>query len=351
MSPAPAGPAPLRTPVPPQLPTMPIITYRDALNQALREEMQRDDRVFLMGEEVAVYQGAYKVSKGLLQEFGEMRVVDTPITELGFAGVGVGAAMVGLRPVIEFMTWNFALLAIDQVVNAAAKMLYMSGGQFNMPMVFRGPNGAALQLSAQHSQAWESWLAHIPGLKVVTPGTPYDAKGLLKSAIRDDNPVIVLEGEMLYNTKGEVPEEEYLVPIGKAEVKREGDHCSIITHGKSVLLALQAADAMLKDGIRIEVVDLRTVRPMDVDAIVASVRKTNRAVVLEEGWEVCGIGAQVVDYIQRHCFDDLDAPVIRVHQVDVPMPYAKNLERAAKPDLAKTVSAIRQVMYLPSSNT
>lgn len=330
---------------------MPIITYRDALNQALREEMQRDDRVFLMGEEVAVYQGAYKVSKGLLQEFGEMRVVDTPITELGFAGVGVGAAMVGLRPVIEFMTWNFALLAIDQVVNAAAKMLYMSGGQFNMPMVFRGPNGAALQLSAQHSQAWESWLAHIPGLKVVTPGTPYDAKGLLKSAIRDDNPVIVLEGEMLYNTKGEVPEEEYLVPIGKAEVKREGDHCSIITHGKSVLLALQAADAMLKDGIRIEVVDLRTVRPMDVDAIVASVRKTNRAVVLEEGWEVCGIGAQVVDYIQRHCFDDLDAPVIRVHQVDVPMPYAKNLERAAKPDLAKTVSAIRQVMYLPSSNT
>ena len=330
---------------------MPIITYRDALNQALREEMQRDDRVFLMGEEVAVYQGAYKVSKGLLQEFGEMRVVDTPITELGFAGVGVGAAMVGLRPVIEFMTWNFALLAIDQVVNAAAKMLYMSGGQFNIPMVFRGPNGAALQLSAQHSQAWESWLAHIPGLKVVTPGTPYDAKGLLKSAIRDDNPVIVLEGEMLYNTKGEVPEEEYLVPIGKAEVKREGDHCSIITHGKSVLLALQAADAMLKDGIRIEVVDLRTVRPMDVDAIVASVKKTNRAVVLEEGWEVCGIGAQVVDYIQRHCFDDLDAPVIRVHQDDVPMPYAKNLERAAKPDLAKTVSAIRQVMYMPSSNT
>ena len=330
---------------------MPIITYRDALNQALREEMQRDDRVFLMGEEVAVYQGAYKVSKGLLQEFGEMRVVDTPITELGFAGVGVGAAMVGLRPVIEFMTWNFALLAIDQVVNAAAKMLYMSGGQFHMPMVFRGPNGAALQLSAQHSQAWESWLAHIPGLKVVTPGTPYDAKGLLKSAIRDDNPVIVLEGEMLYNTKGEVPDEEYLVPIGKADVKREGDHCSIITHGKSVLLALQAADAMAKEGIRIEVVDLRTVRPMDVDAIVTSVRKTNRAVVLEEGWEICGIGAQVVDYIQRHCLDDLDAPVIRVHQADVPMPYAKNLERAAKPDLAKTVAAIQQVMYLPSSNT
>jgi pyruvate dehydrogenase E1 component beta subunit len=326
--------------------SMPVITYRDALNQALREEMQRDDRVFLMGEEVAVYQGAYKVSKGLLQEFGEMRVVDTPITELGFAGVGVGAAMVGLRPVIEFMTWNFALLAIDQVVNAAAKMLYMSGGQFKMPMVFRGPNGAALQLSAQHSQAWESWLAHIPGLKVVTPGTPYDAKGLLKSAIRDDNPVVMLEGEMLYNTKGEVPEEEYVVPIGKAELKREGEHCSIITHGKSVLIALQVADTLAKDGIRVDVVDLRTVRPMDVDAIVASVRKTNRAVVLEEGWEICGVGAQVVDYIQRNCFDDLDAPVVRVHQADVPMPYAKNLERAAKPDVAKTISAIKQVMYI-----
>jgi pyruvate dehydrogenase E1 component beta subunit len=325
---------------------MPVITYRDALNQALREEMQRDDRVFLMGEEVAVYQGAYKVSKGLLQEFGEMRVVDTPITELGFAGVGVGAAMVGLRPVIEFMTWNFALLAIDQVVNSAAKMLYMSGGQYNVPMVFRGPNGAALQLSAQHSQAWESWLAHIPGLKVVTPGTPYDAKGLLKSAIRDDNPVVVLEGEMLYNTKGEVPEEEYLVPIGKAEVKREGDHCTIVTHGKSVLIALQVADALAKEGIRVEVVDLRTVRPMDVETIAASVRKTNRAVVLEEGWEVCGIGAQVVDYVQRHCFDDLDAPVIRVHQADVPMPYAKNLERAAKPDAAKAIAAVKQVLYL-----
>ncbi len=325
---------------------MPIITYRDALNQALREEMQRDDRVFLMGEEVAVYPGAYKVSKGLLQEFGEMRVVDTPITELGFAGVGVGAAMAGLRPVIEFMTWNFALLALDQVVNAAAKMLYMSGGQYPMPMVFRGPNGAALQLSAQHSQAWESWLAHIPGLKVVTPGTPYDAKGLLKAAIRDDNPVVVLEGEMLYNTKGEVPDDDYIVPIGKAEVKREGDHCTVITHGKSVLVALQTADALAKEGIRVEVVDLRTVRPMDVETIAASVRKTNRAVVLEEGWEVCGVGAQVVDYVQRHCFDHLDAPILRVHQEDVPMPYAKNLERAAKPDVAKAVAAIKQVMYV-----
>jgi pyruvate dehydrogenase E1 component beta subunit len=325
---------------------MPVITYRDALNQAHREEMQRDDRVFLMGEEVAVYQGAYKVSKGLLQEFGEMRVVDTPITELGFAGVGVGAAMVGLRPVIEFMTWNFALLALDQVVNSAAKMLYMSGGQFKMPIVFRGPNGAALQLSAQHSQAWESWLAHIPGLKVVAPGTPYDAKGLLKSAIRDDNPVIVLEGEMLYNTKGEVPEDDYVVPIGKAELKREGDHCTIVTHGKMILVAMKVAEELEKQGIRVDVLDLRTIRPMDVEAIAASVRKTNRAVVLEEGWELCGVGAQVVDYIQRECFDDLDAPVVRVHQADVPMPYAKNLERAAKPDAAKTIAAVKKVMYI-----
>ncbi|MCC7002649.1 MAG: pyruvate dehydrogenase complex E1 component subunit beta [Gemmatimonadaceae bacterium] len=326
--------------------TMAIITYREALNQALREEMSRDDRVFLMGEEVAVYNGAYKVSKGLLEEFGEMRVVDTPITELGFAGVGVGAAMVGLRPIVEFMTWNFALLALDQVVNAAAKMLYMSGGQYPMPIVFRGPSGAALQLSAQHSQAWESWLAHIPGLKVVTPGTPYDAKGLLKAAIRDDNPVIMLEGEMLYNTKGEVPAEDYIVPIGKADLKREGEHCSIITNGKMVLVAMNAADQLAKEGIRVDVVDLRTVRPMDVEAITTSVKKTNRAVVLEEGWELAGIGAQVVDYIQRECFDDLDAPVVRVHQADVPMPYAKAIEKAAKPDLAKTIAAVKKVMYL-----
>jgi pyruvate dehydrogenase E1 component beta subunit len=244
------------------------------------------------------------------------------------------------------MTWNFAVLALDQIINAASKMLYMSGGQYNIPMVFRGPNGAALQLSAQHSQAFESWLAHMPGVKVVTPGTPYDAKGLLNSAIRDDNPVLMLEGEMLYNTKGEVPEEEYLIPIGKAELKREGDHCSIITNGKMALVAMQAADQMAKDGIRVDVVDLRTVRPMDVEAIRTSVEKTNRAVVLEEGWELAGIGAQVVDYVQRECFDSLDAPVIRVHQADVPMPYAKNLEKAAKPDVAKTIAAVRKVMYL-----
>jgi pyruvate dehydrogenase E1 component beta subunit len=325
---------------------MPVITYRDALNQALREEMQRDDRVFLMGEEVGVYQGAYKVSRGLLQEFGEMRVVDTPITELGFAGVGVGAAMVGLRPVIEFMTWNFALLALDQVVNSAAKMLYMSGGQYPMPMVFRGPNGAALQLSAQHSQAWESWLSHIPGLKVVTPATPHDAKGLLKSAIRDDNPVCFLEGEMLYNTKGEVPEEEYVIPLGKAEVKRDGGAATIVANGKMVVAALAAADQLAKEDIAVEVVDLRTVRPIDSETIIGSVRKTNRAVVAEEGWGTSGIGGTIVDTIQRECFDDLDAPVLRVHQAEVPMPYAKGLERAAKPDAGKIVEAVKKVMYL-----
>ena len=325
---------------------MAVITYRDALNQALREEMQRDDRVFLMGEEVGVYQGAYKVSKGLLQEFGEMRVVDTPITELGFAGVGVGAAMVGLRPIIEFMTWNFALLALDQVVNAAAKMLSMSGGQYNIPIVFRGPNGAALQLSAQHSQAWESWLAHIPGLKVVAPGTPVDAKGLLKSAIRDDNPVIVLEGEMLYNTKGEVPDGEIVIPIGKAQVKRAGAHATLVTYGKMILVAQNAAEALAKENIDVEVIDLLSLRPIDVETIAASVQKTNRAVVLEEGWEICGVGAQISDFIQRECFDDLYAPVLRVHQADVPMPYAKNLERAAKPDAAKTIAAIKKVLYV-----
>jgi pyruvate dehydrogenase E1 component beta subunit len=325
---------------------MAVVTYRDALTQALREELQRDDTVFLIGEEVAQYNGAYKVSKGLLDEFGPMRIVDTPITELGFAGVGVGAAMVGLRPIVEFMTWNFALLALDEVVNAAAKMLYMSGGQYKIPMVFRGPNGAALQLGSQHSQAWESWLAHIPGLKVCTPGTPADAKGLLKSAIRDDNPVIFLEGEMLYNTKGEVPDGEHIVPLGVADLKREGDHCSVITHGKMALVAMRVADDLAKEGINIDVVDLRTVRPIDVEAIARSVQKTNRAVVLEEGWEICGMGSQVVDFIQRECFDDLDAPVLRVHQEDVPMPYAKNLERAAKPDAGKTIVAIKKVMYL-----
>jgi pyruvate dehydrogenase E1 component beta subunit len=325
---------------------VPTLTYRDALNQALREEMQRDPDVFLMGEEVGVYQGAYKVSRGLLEEFGPTRIVDTPIAELGFTGIGVGAAMAGLRPVIEFMTWNFAVLALDQIVNAAAKMLYMSGGQFRMPMVFRGPNGAALQLAAQHSQAWESWLAHIPGLKVVAPATPADAKGLLKAAIRDDNPVIVLEGEMLYNLKGDVPDGEHLVPIGQAEVKRPGADVTLICHSKTVAVALKAADQLAEQGVDAEVLDLRTLRPMDESAILASVVKTNRCVVVEEGWPFCGIGAQVVDVVQRDAFDHLDAPVLRVTQADVPMPYNKQLERAAKASPEKVVAAARRVLYL-----
>lgn len=325
---------------------MPTLTYRDALNQALREEMRRDARVFLMGEEVGVYQGAYKVSRGLLEEFGPMRVVDTPITELGFAGLGVGAAMAGLVPVVEFMTFNFALLALDQVVNSAAKLLYMSNGQVPIPIVFRGPGGAALQLGAQHSQSFESWYGNVPGLKVVTPATPADAKGLLKSAIRDGNPVVFIEGEMLYNTKGEVPEGEHVVPIGVADIKREGEHVTIVCHAKMLTVALRAAEELAKDGISAEVVDLRTIRPLDVATVVGSVRKTNRCVVVEEGWPQFGVGAQVADDIQREAFDDLDAPVLRVTGADVPMPYSKQLEKLAKPDASKVVAAAREVLYL-----
>jgi pyruvate dehydrogenase E1 component beta subunit len=325
---------------------MATITYRDALNQALREELARDDRVFLMGEEVAEYDGAYKVSRGLLKEFGPKRIVDTPIAELGFAGIGVGAAMVGLRPVIEMMTWNFALLAIDQIVNGAAKMRYMSGGQLGCPIVFRGPGGAALMLAAQHSQAFESWYAHVPGLKVVMPGTPADAKGLLKSAIRDDDPVVFIEGEMLYNTKGEVPDGEYLTPIGRAEIKRAGGDVTIVCHSKTVLVALKAAEQLAEEGVQAEVLDLRTIRPLDRDALLASVGKTNRCVVAEEGWPFAGIGAQVVDLIQRDAFDLLDAPVLRVTGADVPMPYNRHLERAAKVDPPKVVAAAKQVLYL-----
>jgi pyruvate dehydrogenase E1 component beta subunit len=326
---------------------MRTITYRDALNEALREEMSRDPSVFLMGEEVGVYQGAYKVSRGLLEAYGPTRVVDTPIAELGFTGIGVGAAMVGMRPVIEFMTWNFALLAIDQIVNSAAKMLYMSGGQIPMAIVFRGPGGAALQLGAQHSQALESWYAHIPGIKVVAPATPYDAKGLLKSSIRDNNPVVFIEGEMLYNTKGEVPVEEYLVPIGKADVKREGDGVTLVCHSKTVPVALKAAERLAEGhGIEAEVVDLRTIRPLDLETVLTSVRKTNRCVVVEEGWRFAGVGAQVVDDLQREAFDDLDAPVLRVTQADTPMPYNKRLEKAAKPDPDQVIEAVRRVAYL-----
>lgn len=324
---------------------MPLLTYRDALNQALREEMRRDPDVFLMGEEVGVYQGAYKVSRGLLEEFGEARVVDTPITELGFAGIGVGAAMAGLRPVVEFMTWNFALLAIDQIVNSAAKLLYMSGGQVPIPIVFRGPGGAALQLAAQHSQSFEAWYANVPGLKVVTPSNPADAKGLLKSAIRDDNPVVFIEGEMMYNTKGEVPDGEHVVPLGVADVKREGGDVTIVAHAKMVGLALKAADELAKEGVSAEVVDPRTIRPLDVATIAASVRKTNRCVIVEEGWPFAGIGAQVVDDVQREAFDWLDAPVLRVTGADVPMPYNRQLEKLAKPDVPKIVAAVNRVLY------
>ena len=325
---------------------MAVITYREALNQAIAEEMERDPDVFLMGEEVGLYNGAYKVSKGLHERFGDMRVVDTPITELGFAGLGVGAAMLGLRPVIEFMTFNFAMLATDQVFNSAAKVLYMSGGQFRCPIVFRGPTGAALQLSAQHSQALEANYAQFPGLKIVTPGTPADAKGLLKAAIRDNDPVAFFEGELLYAMKGEVPDgADFVIPLGVAEVKREGSDVSIITHGKMINVCLQAATQLEKDGVKAEVLDLRSLRPLDVDAILATVAKTNRAVYVEEGWAFAGIGAQVVDIISDEAFDDLDAPVARVYQADVPMPYAKGLEKAAKPTVDRVVAACHKVMY------
>jgi len=325
---------------------MPVITYRDALNQALREEMRRDPRVFLMGEEVGVYQGAYKVSRGLLQEFGERRVIDTPITEEGFAGVGVGAAMVGLRPVIEMMTWNFSMLAMDQIINGAAKMRYMSGGQFRIPMVVRGPGGAAHQLAAQHSQALEAWYAHVPGLKVVSPSTPYDAKGLLKTAIRDDDPVIFFEGETLYGSKGEVPEEEYTIPLGIADVKRQGSDVTVVAWSKMVGVALNAAERLAADGISCEVIDPRTLRPLDEAALVRSVQKTNRCVIVEEEWPFCGMGAQLAYLIQRDAFSDLDAPVTRVTGADVPMPYAKNLEHLAMPSPERVVRAIREVLYL-----
>jgi len=325
---------------------MAVVTYREALNQALHEEMARDPDVFLMGEEVAQYDGAYKVSKGLLAEYGDMRVVDSPISELGFTGLCVGASMAGLRPVVEFMTFNFAFLAIDQVINSAAKLYYMSEGQFPMPIVFRGPTGAALQLSAQHSQACETYYSHAPGCKVVTPATPADAKGLLKASIRDNDPVAFMEGELLYNLKGEVPEDDdYIIPLGVADLKNEGGDVSIVTHGKMVHVALQAASKLEKDGIYADVLDLRTIRPLDMDAILSTVRKTNRVVYLEEGWPYAGTGAQIVSMIQEEAFDDLDAPILRVTQADVPMPYAKNLELLAKPSAERVIEACKKVLY------
>src|SRR5881275_2439141 len=326
---------------------MAVITMREALNQAMDEELQRDENVFLMGEEVAEYQGAYKVTKGLLEKFGDKRVIDTPITELGFAGLGVGAAMVGLRPIIEFMTFNFSILATDQIINSAAKMLYMSGGQFKIPIVFRGPGGSAYQVSSQHSQALESWYAYFPGLKVVMPSTPADAKGLLKSAIRDDDPVIFMEQERMYGMKGEVPEDEdFTIPLGVADVKREGTDATIIARSVMVPTALQAADELDKQGVSCEVIDPRTIRPLDIKTIIESVKKTNRVVIAEESHPFCGVAAEISAEIAEQAFDYLDAPVKRVSGVDVPMPYAKNLEQLALPDYEKLIQAVREVSYL-----
>ncbi len=324
---------------------MAIITMREALNQAMREEMRRDTSVFLLGEEVGQYQGAYKVTQGLLQEFGEWRVRDTPIAEEAIAGVAVGAAFVGMRPIAEMMTFNFSILALDQIVNHAAKYRYMSGGQIRCPLVMRGPSGAAAQVAAQHSQAFESWYAYVPGLVVVMPATPKDAKGLLKSAIRDDNPVIFMENEVLYNLKGEVPEAEYTIPLGLGDVKRVGRDVTIVAWSRSVQFALQAAETLAKDGIEAEVVDPRTLRPLDDELIFESVRKTNRCVVVEEGWRYAGFGAEIADRVQRECFDSLDAPVLRVTSADVPMPYSRMLEKAYLPQPEKVVQAVQQVLY------
>jgi pyruvate dehydrogenase E1 component beta subunit len=320
-------------------------TIRDALRDAMAEEMRRDDRVFLMGEEVAQYQGAYKVSRELLQEFGDQRVVDTPITEHGFAGLGVGAAMAGLKPIVEFMTWNFGMQAIDHVINSAAKTLYMSGGQIRCPIVFRGPNGAASRVGAQHSQDYSAWYAQIPGLKVIAPYDAADAKGLMKAAIRDPNPIVFLEHEMMYGLEFDVPDvEDYVVPIGKAKVRREGTDVTITAHSRMVGFALQAAEKLAEEGISVEVVDLRTLRPLDTETIINSVKKTSRLVSAEEGWGSMGVGAEVVARVIEHAFDYLDAPPLRVHQEDVPLPYAANLEAMSLPGVDKIVAAVKKVM-------
>lgn len=326
---------------------MALVTMREALNQALREEMRRDKDVFLMGEEVGEYQGAYKVTKGLLEELGPQRVIDTPITELGFAGLGVGAAMAGLRPIVEFMTFNFSILATDQIINSAAKMLYMSGGQFKIPIVFRGPGGSAFQVSSQHSQALESWFAYFPGLKVVMPSTPGDAKGLLKSAIRDDDPVIFIEQERMYGQKGEVSDDpEFTIPLGAADIKREGTDATIVARSLMVPIALKAAEVLQQQGVSCEVIDPRTIRPLDIDTIIKSIKKTNRVVVAEESHPFCGVAAEISSEINERAFDYLDAPVKRVSGADAPMPYAKNLEDLAIPNVDQIVAAVREVAYL-----
>jgi pyruvate dehydrogenase E1 component beta subunit len=321
-------------------------TMREALRDAMAEEMRRDPSVFLMGEEVAQYQGAYKVSQGLLDEFGPKRVIDTPITEQGFAGIGVGAAFAGLRPIVEFMTWNFAMQAIDQIINSAAKTLYMSGGQLNCPIVFRGPNGAAARVGAQHSQCFSAWYAHCPGLKVVAPSTPADAKGLLKSAIRDPNPVLVLENEILYGASGEVPKvDDWLVPIGEARIARAGSGVTIVSFARGVVYALEAAGRLAGEGIEAEVIDLRSLRPIDWDTILASVRKTNRLVTVEEAWPVCSVGSEICAQAAVRAFDYLDAPPAKISGADVPMPYAANLERLALPSVEQVVAAAKAVCY------
>jgi len=324
---------------------MPTILYREALNQALREELRRDENVFLMGEEVGFYNGAFKVSKGLLDEFGPGRVIDTPITEAGFTGVGIGAAMVGLRPVIEMMTFNFAILALDQIVNNAVKIRYMSGGQLTIPLVLRGPGGPSRQLAAQHSQSLESLFCHIAGLTVIAPATPRDAKGLLKSAIRQDNPVVFIEGQELYSTKGDVPDGDYTVPIGKAAIVREGGDVTLLAWSKMLLMAQRVAEQLAGDGIHAEVIDLRTLKPIDFETILASVRKTGRAVIIEEGWAFCGVGAQLASDLYQRAFDLFDAPIERVTGADVPTPYAKHLEQLAHPRPEQVIDAVKKVLY------
>ncbi len=322
------------------------IAFREALREAMNEEMRRDETVFLMGEEVAEYNGAYKVSQGMLDEFGPKRVIDTPISELGFTAVAVGAAQNGLRPIVEYMTWNFAVLAMDQILNTASKMLAMSGGQLGCPIVFRGPNGSAGQLGAQHSTAFESFLANIPGIKVISPSNPYDAKGLLKAAIRDNDPVMFMESEVMYGEKAEVPEEEYLIPIGKADIKREGSDVTIVSYNKMMKVALGAAAELEKESISAEVVDLRTVRPLDWKTVLESVKKTNRMVIVEEQWPMCSISSELAYRIQKEGFDYLDAPVLRITAADAPLHYAPNLVAAALPDVARTIKLVKDVMYL-----
>ncbi|MBN8670671.1 MAG: pyruvate dehydrogenase complex E1 component subunit beta [Chitinophagales bacterium] len=323
-----------------------IISFRQALREAMQEEMRRDDSIFLMGEEVAQYNGAYKVSQGMLDEFGPRRILDTPIAELGFAAIAVGASTNGTRPIVEFMTWNFAVLALDQILNHAAKMVSMSGGQFSCPIVFRGPNGSAGQLGAQHSQAFESWYANIPGLKVISVSNPYDAKGLLKSAIRDEDPVVFMESEVMYGDEGEVPEEEYLIPIGKADIKRAGTDVTIVSFNKMMKVALGAAEELAKEGISAEVIDLRTIRPLDWHTIVESVKKTNRLVIVEEQWPFASVSSEISYRVQKEAFDYLDAPIRRITSADTNMHYAPNLVAAYLPDVARTVKLVKEVMYM-----